>query len=209
MIVRFYNRCLEALDILFGFEGAISRVDRIDMSPPVLVVDISRMSQASMGFPCFLSVGGATAGVGATVDDAVGISANAFAGDALFQSNLSARSLTLDELDFWFLGVSCTITAGSANNLSSIEFAIEHRNNTVQPVFVQTFDLQTVTPGVGGRVMLSQDIRVARGNFRVPTKIEAGSRFLGYFTDDATGQIDANLLVHLWATPKGTFPPGS
>jgi len=208
VIVKFYNRCLEGLDGLLGFEGAISRVDKADLGPPPLVFNVTDLARAGIGFYCQGLLNQDTAGAGVQVFAASGLNATLFASDARFNANLAAGNLNFDELDFWLLGVSCTASAATAANLANVSAGVEERNNTTEPIFLTIFqDAVTALTAAGRTCLLPSSGDRLLYPVKLPLKLSRDSRLLAAFTDDAGGVLSANVTFHLWAAPRGTFPP--
>jgi len=209
MVTKFFNRCLESIEVLFGLEGAVARTDRIDMGPPSLVVEVGRLAQASMGFPAVATVSAITAGAGVAVFSATGLAATAFASDSRFTNNLQSRNLEFGELDFWLIGVWATMSAASTGNLSQIICGVEFPQANLEPFLFGLFDTELAPLAAGGRLQLTAGTPERLGRPKWPLLVPPLSRLLVRALDDAGGIVDANIDFVFWATPRGTFPPGA
>ena len=214
MIIKFFNRVLESLEAIYGFEGATSRIDRLDMGPVSLVHDVSRQSEAAQGFPFQVVVLLTTDGAGTQAFGATTLTPGSVDADKMRSRNLDAS-----ELEVWLLGVTLDL-ANADSNLNVALGAAGVLKNDGQGTFVVLCqwgaDCEFVLPvNAAGRRYLAPwsgnlgTFRAGEPVFR-PMKIEPGDQAIATAQDDGVAALSsASFRFWCWASPRGSFPPGT
>lgn len=213
-IRRFFNRALEALDRLYGIEGSQSRVDLLALDPVQLVHDVSRNTEAAMGFPANVPLTITTAGAGAATYGEIS-RASWLATNANTVALLSARGLEPSQVDVWVIGIAAVATTASVANLSKVVAGVRQGNLVGGGVLraLGMFQTGDVNPLETGAVtsLRAADSRPHEllGNPGYPLLMpdDDTSDFHAVAFDGAGGALSTTVYFHVWVAPKGTFPP--
>jgi len=212
-IQQFTARVLDWLDRVYSIVGPISRVDRIDVSPPVLVADVSRAAEYSAGFWCQASQSITTGGAG--VAAFVAQTREAFLAESDKALLLQERGLTAPDVDVWVYGWWGTCSVATAAFFSSLRIGLRIGGNTPGPrLILQHFGEADEIIATGATLELLRSTNLSQvwpayGFFNLPILLPdyPTSEFLARATDNAGGAIVTGPVWRCWVGPKGVLPP--
>ena len=212
-IQSFSNRVLDGIGREYGVIGNISRTDKLDISPPVLVHDASENARATSWIPCSLPGTGllltaaATTTVFAEVTRADALAANPAA------SVLDLLRLAPGEVDIWVFGWSAVATAASAANVSGAALGVrmpQTQGGAGLVVELQEYGTVRVSLTSGGVQELEplDDIAFVMQMAKPFHLADHGaSGFLARLTAGAGGEAVVEFFFHCLLGPKGSLPP--
>lgn len=213
-IQKFTARALDVLDRIYSIVGSISRVDAIDVAPPVLVHDVSREAEVSVGFYANASVSITTAGAGAQTF--ASLTRDAFLAQTTVRALMVEKGFEPSDVDVWILSWWALVATADIGNYGTMRIGLTFGNNagTGPSMIVQAYNQLEAPIISGGTTLLRSDAdfqNPAFGRFTAPCLMpdSPATAFLVVGNDDAGGAMTAGPVFRCWIGPKGCLPPGA
>jgi hypothetical protein len=217
VIQPFTARVADALDRIYQIVGPVSRVDALDIAPPILVHDISREAELSAGF--FVEANltlGPTDGAGTVAFASK--TRNVFLADTIPAQLLSERGLTLNDVDVWIIGYYAIILAADTGDFGHLRIGVRI-GTTVGSGQSRQLALYS---GVEAQPLVSGGVHFLNtgsgagsfqgngyGDWLLPIFMadDSDSAFLLEGADDAGGAMTCSGFWPCWVGPKGAPCP--
>lgn len=213
-IQKFTNRVLSVIDRIYSIVGPISRVDAIDVSPPVLVHDVSREAELAGGVYGTAGVNFVTAGAGA--DTYASKTRAAFLAESQVAVPLAERGLDPSEVDVWVMGCHVLLEEADVGNLGEVQLGVNlgaiGGSNWLNGIF-NTIDSAMPLTAASTRVYMhwASGAPTSQWFDRLPYPFllpdQPASAFLVAVKDDAGGILTGVGVWRCWVGPAGCLPP--
>lgn len=207
MIQPFSRRVLDGFARLYGVVGQIGRVNAVDVSPPLLVHDVSSEAHQTGGFFSEISVSITTAGAGADTYGSI-TRANTLA-NAEVAAKLSESGLNPAEVDVWLVGLCAAMTTAGVANFNRLRLGINQGTLTGGGMIsmLKRYASAEVAMVSGGVTFLKTDLNDSQpyGAYKLPIFMpdDTTTAFLVQGTDGGAGAMTAFGIFNLWVGPKG------
>ncbi len=213
MIQTFTRRALDALDRIYSITGSVVRTNAIDVSPPVLVHDVSREAEVSAGFFTNASLSITTAGAGANTF--ASLTREAFLATVGVVEEMAWRQIDPSTVDVWITGFWGIIAAADVGDFSRMRQGVQLGTlvggGTVR--CMKIYDVADPSPLVSGGThglrssLPDEEYGAQLKPFILPD--DESSAFLLEANDDAGGAMTVGGFWRCWIGPKGVLPPGA
>jgi len=213
MIQKFSNRVLDGLGREYGVIGSISRTDSLEISPPVLVHDVSENVRAMSWIPVAAQIDIDTLALSSSVWEE--LTRAQFLATAPVAAVLALLRLAPAEVDIWPFHWHGSVTAATAANFASAAVGVRMAQAPAETSIVVPLAVYAVADPSG--VLIEGSVQPL-AEYVYDQKMErprpfllsdhGPSAFLGKATSDAGGGTVVSLMVHCYIGPKGSIPPG-